>query len=430
MFFGFNTIASKENGGLKELRSFKKRIIAHIDMDSFFSSCEEVCDPMLKQRPLLICGRHKRGVVVAANYLAKQYDAIHIGMSANKAQQICPEAIFLVGDLDKYIWFSQRINDIARDYSPHIEPYSIDELFLDLTGVISTDKMESYGKSLKSKIYNELKIPSTIGFGPNRYVAKMACRLGKPNGLLVLDETSYRKAYWNSPVDALWGLGPRGKTSLNRLGIETVEELARYPVEALKTIYGKRGQCYHDMAWGQDDSEVGKYNNRPNISYGHSYTLEKDSRHPDIMRAILFRLCDKCSSRMRRDGFLGKTIHVSYETEYGQWGGHQVTLEVATQSDVDIFAVCWRELQTYQLTVPIRRLAMRVSHLISSRREMELPLFDVEGEQAQQRTLSSIDLIRDKFGENSIMRASNLMGFKALKSINFQTARRFQSSIE
>lgn len=409
------------------------RRIAHLDIDAFFASCEEACNPSLKKVPLIITGRWERGVVTAANAIAKTRHGIVTGMSGIEAHRRCPDAVIMIGNTDKYIDFSKRFNKALRDFTPHLEPYSIDEVFLDLTGIPGCEDLYEFGRKVKARVSEVVNLPSTIGFGPNRLIAKMACKQGKPDGVVVLDDGSYRDLYWPRSCATLWGIGRQGARNLGKLGIETVGDLARYPVGVLESVFGVRGRWYHDMAWGRDDSEVGLHNDKPNESYGHSHILRRNTRKPAVIRAILFQLCDRTTSRMRADGVSGRTLHVALEGgRFGDWHGRQTTLPKATASDLEVFRAA-RDIynsllpSTGEARPEIRRLAIRITNLERKACETQQELFP-EPEARENRALFRVlDDIRNRYGDTGLLRASRLEEHRDMKAIHFQTSRRFHS---
>lgn len=404
-------------------------------MDSFFASCEEACNPALRQVPLIICGRFERGVVTAANLMAKTNFGVKTGMSGGEARRLCPHGVFVVGDLDKYIHFSRRINELMRAFSPRIEPYSIDELFLEITGCPGAEDPKVLALRMKRAISEELDLPSSVGIGPSRFLAKMGCKLGKPDGLMELDEKSFRRHYWPKAPSTLWGIGPRGEKALLKLGIGCVGDLARYPLKVLESNFGVRGRWYHDMAWGRDESRVGILNERPQASYGHSHVLRKDSADPRALRALLYRLCDGCASRMRADGVKGRTVHLGFAREHGFWAGHQETLREAVDSDTAIFGAAWKIFRVLGGEEgAVRAVAVSVSNLEGRALEREMDLFaPLQKERTlqperEEQLLKALDKVRAMYGDSALMRGAQLDDFKSLKAVHFQTARRFQSS--
>ncbi|GAG45108.1 unnamed protein product, partial [marine sediment metagenome] len=217
-----------------------KRIILCIDMDAFFASVEEQCAPgEWDGKPVMVCGNtESRSVVAAANYVAREY-GVRAGTPITTARRLCPDGVFIEGDPEKYVFACIRINDVCREFTPDVETFSIDESFLDVTGTAHLfDGHVELARRLKRRIREELGIPSTVGIGPNKLLAKTASKLGKPDGLFVLTHNDVPTQFHPLPVDKLYGIGGQTAKKLAHLGVETIGDLARIPRDVLQRMFG------------------------------------------------------------------------------------------------------------------------------------------------------------------------------------------------
>lgn len=381
-------------------------VIAHVDMDGFFASCEEVCNPDLRRVPLAVCGGIERGVVTASNKIAKANYGLKTAMSISSARRLSgnsPDVVFLPGDMEKYLWFSKRLNELMREFTPAIEPYSIDEMFLDMTGCPAAADLETMGLEIKRLIREDLGLPSTIGIGPNRFLAKMGTEAGKPDGLVVMTPERFKKVFWKGPPSALWGIGGRGEANLLRLGIATVEQLANYPVDLLKKHFGQPGIHYWMMANGVDLSSIGDEEGAPNKSFGNSRTLDRDTDDPAAIERLIFALSDKVSRRMRAEECAARTIGTwlrasDYETVYGA----QTSLPDPIDDDVEIYRVASAIRRGFSFHGKVRAAGVWCANLVRPYRETQGLLFK---NPHCRLALAAADRIRDKHGEATIARA-------------------------
>src|SRR2546425_8251811 len=223
------------------------RVVLHIDMDAFFASVEEKLNPRLKGKPLLVGGDlERRGVVAAASYAARPY-GIHAGMPMAEALRLCPNAVIVEGNPQKYVHTSLQVLDVLKSFTPAVEPFSIDEAFFDLTQVpyagkpgheerdpaAILDSAIPTAHAIQRAVLRRVGLTATIGIASNKYVAKMASGVQKPRGLTVLTNERYRVRFWDRGVEELWGIGEKTRAALSKLGIRTIGQLAKFPREFL-----------------------------------------------------------------------------------------------------------------------------------------------------------------------------------------------------
>lgn len=400
------------------------RVIAHLDMDAFFASVEEKLNPHLAGRPLVVGGeRTRRGVVSAANYPARAF-GIHAGMPIATAVRLCPEAAFLEGDPRKYVHVSLQVLDSLKEFTPFIEPFSIDEAFLDLTEAprmveaLRAGNIDRHdppavlnaagdmARAIQRTVWRRVGLSATIGIAPNKYIAKMGSGLKKPRGLTALTQEMYREIFWPRPVQDLWGIGEKTAESLGKLGIRTAGQLAKFPREFLTYHFGLNGDRMRDAAWGEDDTPVIPfYEGVPVKSMGHEFTPEKDLSDRVRIGAHLLRLSDQVGRRMRQDGYLGRVVSVKFRDLSFKTTIRQRALPDLTDDETQIHKVASALFDENWNGTPIRLIGVSMSSLLSGA-EKQQELFD--SDQHRKKMTEAVDSLRDKFGDSSIVRAGAL----------------------
>lgn len=389
------------SGGFRK----KEPVILHVDMDAFFASVEQKERPWLMGRPIVVGGdpQKRRGVVSAASYPAREY-GIKAGMPLVTAKRLCPHAVFLMGgDIEKYEEISSRLVKIFYQFTPQVEPYSIDEAFLDVTGCerLFGPPVE-LAKKLKEKIRRELGLPCSVGIASNKLLAKLASSLNKPDGLTLIPQDKIREILYPLQVTELCGIGDKTAKVLSNLGIHTVGELASYPVEILKIKFGRIGEWLHLIANGIDYSPVISPG-IPEKSMGHSRTLPKDIDRPEEIAGVLLSLSSMVARRLRRGGFVGRTI--TLKLRYSDFVNltRSETIPRPTDSEHTIYHVALKlALGLISGIRKVRLLGVSVSHLAKDVRSLQTSLPLVEYMDRREKVYSVIDKIRDEFGEDSI----------------------------
>jgi DNA polymerase IV len=385
------------------------RAIAHIDMDAFFASVEERLNPTLQGKPLIVGGDlERRGVVSSANYVARPF-GIRAGMPVAEARRLCPHAIFVEGNPQKYVHLSLQILETLKDFTPIVEPFSIDEAFLDLTAVLPRpiENLEAAvptARSIQRAILRRVGLTATIGIAPNKYVAKMASGVEKPRGLTVLSVERYRETFWPRGVQELWGIGEKTRASLERLGIRTVGHLARFPRELLTYHFGLNGDHMRVAARGDDDTPVTPYyDGVPVKSMGHEFTLPQDLHQRDEIGAHLLRLSDQLGRRMRQDGYLGRIVAVKFRDASFHTTIRQHALPTVTDDDHEIYRAATELLHRNWDGRPLRLIGVSVSGLVSAAGLYQHRMF--ERDEHRREMLVAVDALRDRFGDAALVKA-------------------------
>lgn len=306
------------------------RQILHIDMDAFYASIEQRDNPKYKGKPVIVGGVSSRGVVCTASYEARKY-GVHSAMPTKVAKKLCPNGIFLPVNMDKYKRVSRQIHEILYKYTDKIEPISIDEAFLDVTGKNSL----FIAKDIKRDIQKEVNLTASIGISINKFLAKLASDLKKPNGLTIIRKEEVVNFLKPLPVSKLWGVGPKMERELSKLGIYYIGDIQRYDKDVLITLFGKRGKEIYDFSFGIDSRPVEV--NIINQSIGEEETFKEDINNPklliDKLRLYSINLANKLVSK----GYLARTITVKIKYDDFSIETRSITLNIPTNDERVIF---------------------------------------------------------------------------------------------
>jgi DNA polymerase-4 len=283
-----------------------KRRILHADMDAFFASVEIRDRPELQGQPVIVAGLSERGVVSAASYEARKY-GVRSAMPTFQARQRCPNGVFIAPDMERYSAVSEAVHELFYEITPEIEPIALDEAFLDISGSLGLfgEPLE-IGRRLKSRVRAVTGLTISIGIAENKLVAKIACTLGKPDGLKIVPDGQARALLEPLPVRRLWGIGPVAAASLEKAGIRYIGELARCSVPMLEPYLGNRSGEVILLAQGIDDRPV--IAAREPKSFGEECTFEQDTLDRTTVCEVLTAHAEAIARRMRRDGYEGKTV--------------------------------------------------------------------------------------------------------------------------
>jgi len=376
------------------------RCIFHIDLDAFFVSVEQVLNPELKGKPVIVGGDpERRGVVASASYEARPF-GIHAGMPSSKARRLCPQAIFIRSHFSLYKDASAKFMKILGDFSPHIEPLGFEEAYLDVTGC-----EEPYGSlrqlalAIKERINKELNITASVGIATCKVVAKIASDLCKPDGLLEI-APGEEQAFLNPlPVAKLPGVGKKTEQALKEMGITTIGELASLPLDTVKRQFGATGAMIHSYARGIDDREVEAPGEAKSIS--QQLTFARDTLDRNFLEANLHSLCQEVCQELRSQNKRAKCVAIRLRYADFKTITRQVILREASDVTQVIFATA-QQLLTKALAQqekPIRLIGIRISSLVGEGKQ--LPMFD-SGTEKPEHLDKAIDKIRRKYGSTAI----------------------------
>ena len=381
----------------------RSKAIIHLDMDAFYAAVEVLENPSLKGKPVIVGGPKKRGVVSSASYEAREF-GVHSAQPMATAMRLCPKGIFLPVRMSRYKEISEQVFDIFCRFTPLVEPLSIDEAFLDVTGSAGLfGPPEEIAEMIKRAVVEEIGITVSAGVAPSKFVAKIASDLHKPDGLTVVPEDQVKAFLEPLPIDKLWGVGKATQKSLALLGVQTIGDLSRLPLDVLERNFGKHGTHLHLLSQGVDDRDVEV--SREVKSIGHEDTFSDDLLDMGAIRTELLSLATRVSRRLRSDGVWGKTVTLKVKYNDFVQVTRSETLPDATDDGGEIFRRCCELLDKTEVGKrPVRLLGISVSHLSDKGGEKQLSLFQTGSTAPRRKKLNlALDKISEKYGEDGIV---------------------------
>jgi DNA polymerase-4 len=383
-------------------------MILHADMDAFYASVEERDRPELVGKPVIVGGSPaKRGVVSAANYVARRY-GVHSAMPAVTAHRLCPKGIFLPPRIDYYAEVSGQIREIFERFTPLVEPLSLDEAFLDVTGSEHLFGLaEEIGRQLKHAIRQELRLVVSVGVAPNKFLAKIASDLKKPDALVVVEPDKVQEFLDPLPVEQLWGVGKQSSKVFQRLGIRTIGQLRQWPLDVLQSRFGSSGEHLWQLAHGIDARPVVPEREAKSIS--NETTFEPDITDMEVLRAWLVDLVEQVGWRLRRHRLRGRTVQLKVRFADFSLITRSCTLPEPTNITRELWQVA-DDLLCQRLPaghLPVRLVGMGVSGLDDTGLVQGI-LFDQEERQKQSQVDAVADEIKERFGAGALRRGSGL----------------------
>ena len=383
------------------------RTIMHVDLDAFFVSVEQVLNPELKGKPVVVGGRPGgRGVVAAASYEARAF-GLHSAMPLKTAVRLCPQAIFIPGNYHRYSEASRKFMAILADFTPFIEPMGLDEAYLDVTGFESLyGSIHHMAVAIRQRVKDELGLCASVGIASSKVVAKVASEMSKPDGLIEVARGEERAFLAPLPVGKLPGVGEKTEAQLARLGIKTIGRLAITPLSVLKSHFGVSGEVLRRHAGGIGGSKVEPPGEAKSIS--RETTFGKDTRNREFLKATLRYLAEKVGADLRRQGKHAKCITLKLRYADFTTINRSLTLAQATDSDEPVFATGLK-LMEKALTLgkqPVRLIGIGVSNLVEPGGQLALMDSSVQRLAQLNRT---IDRIRDRYGFTAIRTGQTLL---------------------
>lgn len=389
------------------------RLIFHVDMDAFFVSVEELYDPSLKGKPVVVGGqRDERGVVSAASYAARKF-GVHSAMPLRTAAKLCPQAIFVNGHPERYREYSARVHEVLGHFSPLVEMASVDEAYLDMTG---TERL--HGRPLRAahQLHAAMKsateLNCSVGIGTSRLVAKVSSAKAKPNGVLWVLPGEEAKFLAPLAVGDIPGVGKVMEQRLHALGIQKVGDLARLGDRDLEHRFGKWGLALAGKSRGEDaggwfDNAVGENVDAKSIS--HEHTFDEDTGDAERLQSTLMRLSEMVGRRLREAGYFARTLQLKLRFKDFTTITRAHSLEEPTQMDHQIFEQTRRLFfANWKPGAPVRLLGVQASNFDSG--SGQLDLLEPAQHERWQKALAAADHLRDKFGESAIGLARGMKG--------------------
>ncbi len=379
------------------------KAIIHLDMDAFYAAVEVLDNPALRGKPVIVGGSEKRGVVSSASYEARKF-GVHSAQPVATAMRLCPKGIFVPVKMSRYKEVSEQVFEIFNHYTPLVEPLSIDEAFLDVTGCVKLFGFpEEIAEMIKRQVVKEIGITVSAGVAPSKFVAKIASDLQKPDGLTVVREDQLKDFLEPLPIDKLWGVGKTTQKALAMLGIRTIGDLSRFPADVLERNFGKHGTHLHLLSHGIDDREVEVI--REVKSIGHEETFLHDLMDIEVVRKELLSLATRVSRRLRSEEVVGKTVTLKVKYNDFVQVTRSETLPEATEDGGEIFRRCCGLLEKTEVGKrPVRLLGISVSQLCAPGEEKQLSLFQARFTAPKRKKLNlALDEISEKYGKDRIL---------------------------
>ena len=376
-----------------------QRIVAHFDLDSFFVSVEVLNNPSLKGKPVYV-GGHDRGVVAACSYEARKF-GIHSGMPSAQARKLCPEAIALRGTRGEYSRYSRWVTNIIAAKAPLFEKASIDEFYLDLTGMDKFFNPLQWTIGLRKQIMDETGLPISFGLSSNKMMAKIATNEAKPNGYLQIPFGKEKEFLAPLAVDKIPGVGGHTHAVLKSMGIYTIGDINKFTVEQLEDRLGKWGADLYNKSFGLHNSEVHQYHEAKSISSENTFEENKTDIH--FLMSEIVRLTEKIAFELRQDAKTAGCIAVKIRYPDFETTSKQTTVPY-TSADDEIIPVAKKLFhQLYKKGEPVRLLGVRLSELTNEAVQADL----FENKEKKTDLYKAIDDVKNRFGKLKIKRASS-----------------------
>ena len=389
------------------------RRILHVDMDAFFASVEQLDHPEYRGRPVIVGADPRqgrgRGVVAACSYEARAF-GVHSALPISQAWRRCSQAVYVRPRGRRYGEVSRRVFDLLGRYTDLVEPLSIDEAFLDVSGSGRLwGNAESIGRSLQGAIRDELGLEASVGVAPNKFVAKIASDLEKPRGFVVVPPERVAEFLKPLPIARLWGVGPKTAEQLRRLGLTTIGEIAAWPAGALGGRLGEMGEHLWRLSRGEDERPVVSASEPKSL--GCETTFDRDQRDPAVVRNTLLALSDRLAARLRRRGLLARGVSLKYrDAEFRTWT-RTVRLAEPTELAEDLHGAALQLLER----VPDRSRAVRLLGLSTTglvhratAPATQLGLFAADTRPRRTQLARAVDTLQERFGRGTVVRAALL----------------------
>lgn len=380
-----------------------QRVIAHVDMDAFFASIVQLDRPELRGKPVLVGHDGPRGVVTAASYESRPFGC-RSAMPMAEARRRCPQAIVVGVPGERIREMSRRLRDLLAGFSPLVEPISVDEAFVDLTG---TDRLfgspRDTAEAIRRRIRDELALTGSVGIAPNKFLAKLASDENKPDGLTLVPFDDSVGWLADKPIGRMWGIGPVAEAKLRKFGMTTIGDLQRADAAWLTRWLGSSGPALQALAFGRDERPVVPDHEAKSI--GHEQTFGADLPEPDMVRAILLEQTEQVAARLRHRGLRAGGVNVKVRFGDFQTINRSTTLSPASDTTADLWRAARGLFDRWAAEgfQPVRLIGIAAERLRDD--EGQLDLFGQADRKRQREVDTVIDQITDRFGKAAIHRA-------------------------
>jgi DNA polymerase IV len=386
------------------------RSILHVDMDAFYASIEQLDHPAYKGKPVIVGADPKagsgRGVVAACSYEARKF-GVRSALPISRAWKLCPEGVYVRPRMKRYAEVSHQVMEVFRRFTDLVEPLSIDEAFLDITGSAALfGQPEAIARSIKDEIKKGTGLNASIGLAPNKFLAKIASDLKKPDAFVVVEEPNIAEFLRELPISRLWGVGPKTELRLKEMGFHTIGQIASAPRESLVLSLGTLGEHLYQLSHGRDD--------RPVIpdwepkSVGTETTFDEDTDDRELLLNTILELSDHVAERLRKDEYRARKV--TLKLRYSNFATHtkQRSLEKLIQTGGEIAAIARELFAQFPLNRKIRLIGVSAGDLHRDGGDpQQLPLFGQSNE--REKLSHTVDEIKQKFGADSLRRGSQLL---------------------
>jgi nucleotidyltransferase/DNA polymerase involved in DNA repair len=389
---------------------FSMRSILHVDMDAFYASIEQLDHPEYKGKPVIVGADPKagtgRGVVAACSYEARKF-GVHSALPISRAWKLCPEAVYVRPRMKRYVEISHQVMQVFHGYTDLVEPLSIDEAFLDITGSRALlGPPDVIARSIKNEIRQTTGLNASVGLAPNKFLAKIASDLKKPDAFVIVEQDDIEEFLRELPISRLWGVGPKTELRLKEMGFHTIGQIASAPRESLIRSLGSLGEHLYQLSHGNDD--------RPVIpdwepkSVGTETTFDEDTGDRQLLLTTILELSDHVAERLRKDEYRARKV--TLKLRYSNFSTHtkQRSLEKLIQTGEEIAAIARELFAQFPLNQKIRLIGVSAGDLHrDGDGPQQLQLFGSSNE--KEKLSRSVDEIKQKFGADSLRRGSQLL---------------------
>ncbi len=392
------------------------RTVLHIDMDAFYAAVEQLDHPQYRGKPVIVGsdprGGAGRGVVATASYEARKF-GIHSAMPISQAYRRCPHGIYVRGRYARYSQLSREMTEIFSEFTPLVQKISIDEAFLDITS-----SLELFGgalklaESLKQRITTRLQLTASVGVAPNKFLAKIASDLQKPNGLVMVERGTEKTFLRDLPISKLWGVGKKTEEALRRMGIEKIGDVAAISELELSQRFGRYGHALWRLSNGIDDRPVESRGVQKSIS--QETTFDEDVDNPEEIERTLFKLAESLARTMRKQSLKGRTVILKIRLEdFTTFTRSQTFSEFVDSTEIikGVAISMYRKFQLNKKRVRLVGIGMSQLNTISGE---QLGLFDQQ-EPINEKLVRLLDSLKDKFGEDAVQRGTHLLSARQQK---------------
>jgi DNA polymerase IV len=384
------------------------RWILHVDMDAFYASIEQLDDPALKGQPVIVgADPHEgrgRGVVAACSYEARKF-GVHSALPISRAWKLCPHGVYVRPRMSRYAEVSREIMEILRRFTDLVEPLSIDEAFLDITGSTALFGAPiQIARAVKKQIREATGLTASAGIGPNKFLAKIASDLQKPDGLVVVEPSEIEAFLRELPISRLWGVGPKTEGRLREMGLHTIGEIRDRKQEDLThALGGSLGMHLHELAMGHDERPV--VPNWEPKSVSNETTFNEDTRDRELLVGTIRKLAESVGRRLRRENYRARKVTLKLRYEPFETHTRQVSVKTPIDSDEEIIRLALSLFEQFPLDRRIRLIGVGTGEIVRpGDGPTQLGLFeDKQKDGALDRT---VDKIRERFGDHLIHRGA------------------------